>query len=89
MVRVRRVVVSLREGRFTSIGSYPKFFHAADGSVLSHEAVRSELGQVLRATRDDSDRQWCIRGEDINWEDPSMYCEHTGDRIESAYGEAV
>ena len=30
---------------------------------------------------------WHIAGADINWEDPDLYCDHTGERIESAYAE--
>jgi hypothetical protein len=30
---------------------------------------------------------WRVIGCDVNWEDPSLYCDHTGARIPSAYAE--
>jgi hypothetical protein len=84
---VKRLVAELREGRSTSIGSYPKFFITADGGSLSFEAVRDNIMTVARATRDGFETQWCVVGCDVNWEDPALFCDHTGKRIESAYAE--
>jgi hypothetical protein len=28
-----------------------------------------------------------VEALDVNWEDPSLYCDHCGARIESAYAE--
>lgn len=91
MYGVRQIIMNLREGRFTSFGCYPKFFYTADGETLSFEAVRAELGVVLRATRDGGatryNDQWRVVGCAVNWEDPDMYCAHTNERIESACAE--
>jgi hypothetical protein len=92
---VKQLMRDLRAGKFTSIGSYPTFFVTADGEALSHEAVRENLWQVARATRDyaanprvGSDvKQWALIGVDVNWENPDLRCGHTGKRIESAYAE--
>ncbi len=87
----RQLVDSLREGRFTSLGSYPKFYVTADGGVLSHEAVRSNLLQVGRAMgrlrKYPCHGQWRVVSVQVNWEDPELYCDDTGERIESAYAE--
>jgi hypothetical protein len=31
---------------------------------------------------------WRVVACDTNWEDASLYCDHSGERIESAYAEA-
>ncbi len=87
MLRVRRIVNDLRHGKYTSPGSYPTFFVCHGGAVLSHEAVRSELWQVLRSTRDYARDGWTVIGLEVNWENPDLYCDHTGERIASAYAE--
>ncbi len=91
---VHELIRALRAGKFTSIGSYPTYFIAHDGGTLSHEAIRENLWQVARATRDYPTnkwnldlRQWAIYSVEVNWEDPDLYCDHTGERIESAYAE--
>jgi hypothetical protein len=91
---VKQLMHDLRSGKFTSIGCYPTYFIAADGEALSHEAVRENLWQVARATRDyprekwNLDvRQWTVIGFDVNWENADLYCAHTNKRIESAYAE--
>jgi hypothetical protein len=91
---VKQLMRDLRAGKFTSIGSYPTYFLTADGEALSYEAVRKNLWQVARATRDyptqkwNMDvRQWAVIGFDVNWENPDLTCAHTGKRIESAYAE--
>ena len=82
---------SLREGRFTSLGSYPKFYITADGGVLSTEAVRANLLQIGRAMTRLKDHpchdQWRVIAVEINWENPELYCDDTNERIESAYAE--
>ena len=83
---------TLRAGKYTSVGSYPVFWLVADGGCLSYEACRENALAIGRAMRlgkghgADVD-QWRVVGHDANWEDPQMYCAHTGERIESAYAE--
>lgn len=91
---VRDLIRALRAGKYTSIGSYPTYFIARDGGALSHEAVRENLWQIARATRDylrgersPDLRQWAIWAVEVNWENPDLYCDHTNERIESAYAE--
>lgn len=83
---------TLAEGRYTSLGSYPKYWLTKDGGTLSYAAVRAELRQIMRAMRDAAhyrwtDEQWCVVACDVNWEDADLHCDHTGERIESAYAE--
>jgi len=89
---VRRLLQVLREGRYTSVGSYPLFYLAADGDVLAYDSVKANLWQVARATRDYAKgskapdiRQWAIVAVDVNWEDETMTCAHSGEVIGCAY----
>lgn len=81
------LIADVRRGPFTSIGCYPVYFVTADCEALSWEAVKENLLQCARATRDGYEKQWAIIGADVNWEDPELYCAHTNERIESAYAE--
>lgn len=69
--------------KYTPIGCYPLYYVTADGGVLSPAAVEENLALC----RDPDDKQWFVVGADANWEDPALYCDHTGERIESAYAE--
>ena len=88
---VHDLIRDVRGGPFTSIGSYPAYFLAADGETLSHAAVKANLWQIARATRDTRpgcgflSSQWVIIGAEINWENEDLYCAQTGKKIECAY----
>ena len=79
---------TLRAGAYAWPGGYPLYFITSDGAALSFAAVRRELRQVLQAIADnDTLSGWRVCACDINWEDSELTCDHTGKRIESAYGE--
>ncbi len=82
---VHEFFVALREGRYTSVGSYPKFFVLDDGDVVSFQEARQSAALLGRRLRDGH------RGRpvscEVNWENPELYCDWTGERIESAYAE--
>jgi len=80
---------ALRNGPYAFPGGYPVYFIAADGEPLSYDAVKNNLKLVMHAVAYPHYREdgWRIVGMDINWEDPELFCAHTGDRIESAYAE--
>jgi hypothetical protein len=83
---VRQLIQALRAGKYTSMGSYPTYFIAADGEALSHEAVQANIMQVGRAIQGrNPERQWRVIAVDVNWEDEALYCADTGERIECAY----
>ena len=71
--------------KYTSIGSYPLYYITADGGVLSSNAVQENLDLC----KDSDDSQWYVVGVEANWEDPALCCDHTGERIESAYAEGI
>ena len=77
----------LRAGEYAWPGGYPLFFITTDGAALSFEATRANLRSVFDSMRNGIDDGWRIVGCDVNWEDASLFCDHTGKRIESAYAE--
>jgi len=69
-------------------GGYPRYFITADGGALSYAAAETERRLIRRAIRTNDTRSgWRVVACDVNWEDPDLYCDHTGARIESAYAE--
>lgn len=68
-------------------GGYPRFFITHDGAALSFNAAKSEQQLIVESIKDQLNDGWTVIGCDINWEDESLYCDHTGEKIESAYGE--
>ena len=79
----------LRQGAFAWPGGYPLYFITDDGAALSFEAVRENLRSVLWSMKNKVNDGWRVVACDANWEDPFLFCDHTGKRIESAYAEAA
>ena len=79
----------LRDGSFTWPGGYPLYFIASDGEALSFDAVRENLKSVIWSMRHKVNDGWRVTGCDVNWENSTLTCAHTGEPIESAYGEEV
>lgn len=75
----------LKAGPYAWPGGYPLYFTAGDGEALSFEAVEENLAEVLSSFEEGGDRSWRPVAIDINWEDDSLYCAHTGKQIECAY----
>lgn len=71
-------------------GGYPQHFITADGAALSFKAAKEQRREILQAIRDDDKASgWRVVALDVNWESESLTCDHTGEPIESAYGEAA
>ena len=68
---------ALKAGPWAWPGCYPLFFVMRDGAALSFAAMRERFCQEARGAS----------AVAVNWEDPDLYCDHTGERIESAYAE--
>jgi hypothetical protein len=78
----------LRSGPYAWPGGYPLYFITADGAALSFKAVRNEWRNIVWAHLHNSRTcGWFIEAADINWEDSTLCCDHTNERIESAYAE--
>lgn len=77
---------ALRNGPYAWPGGYPVYFIAGDGEALSFGAVRANLRLCLGAMRrPGTGEDWRIVAVDVNYEDPDLYCAHTGQPIEAAY----
>lgn len=81
---VEELEKALSQGKYTSIGA-PIFFFTVKGEALCYDAVVENKETIIEAIKNKDDRQWEVIGYDINWES-RIYCDHTGDLIESAYG---
>lgn len=77
---------TLRAGSFSDLGGYPLYLICADGEVLSFEAARDNLRECLGAYATGA-RDWRVVACEINYEDSSLYCAHTGERIPPTYAE--
>lgn len=78
---------SLRRGPYTFPGGYGVVYLCSDGGTLHHACVRENYREVYQATRDSDNSGWRVVAEFANWEDPSLYCDHCNERIESEYAE--
>lgn len=88
MMPIAAIKGRLRAGKYAWPGGYPIFFITTDGGALSFEAVRECWREVVAAhLTKDTGCGWAIAAAEINWEDGELTCDHTGERIESAYAE--
>ena len=83
----KEMVKALKEGPYAWPGGYPLFFITSDGAALSFDAVKENLVSIFDSIKTETNDGWRIVGVDINWEDADLCCDHTGNRIESAYAE--
>lgn len=90
---------ALRNGGFAWPGGYPLVFTMKDGGALAFKTVESEFATICRAVLDGYPSGWIVAGCDINYEsgwivagcnvnyESGLYADHTGERLESAYGD--
>lgn len=76
------VKACLRAGAYTFPGCYPLYFVCRDGSALSFESACKNIDSICA-----NDSDWHIVACQVNWEDSDLRCEHSGELIQSAYGE--
>lgn len=65
-------------------GGYPLFGIFHDGGSCCRNCAATERASIGTTTGTDG---WCLVAIEANWEDPELYCDHCGGRIESAYAE--
>jgi len=80
---------AIANGPYVWPGGYPCFFLTSDGAALSFQSVLDNLEAIRESVAGQLRDGWCVVAFDINWEDPDLFCDHSGDRIESAYAEEV
>lgn len=78
---------AIRNGAYAWPGGYPLYFVTSDGAALSFDAAKHNRRYILQAIAHRNDRTWRVVGMDVNWEDTGLFCDETGERIPSAYGE--
>lgn len=66
-------------------GGYPIYYVTADGGILCPKCCDDNRFEIEEAVAGD-DNQWLIVGNDINYEDDNLYCDHCNKQIEPAYG---
>lgn len=66
-------------------GGYPVYYVTADTGILCPDCARMAERENLAGDPDDP--QWYVVFADINYENPSVHCDHCGNRIRSAYAE--
>jgi hypothetical protein len=76
---------ALKNGPFAWPGGYPLFFVCDDGEALSFDAAREHAQTICGAIRTQARDGWRVVAAEINWEDESLCCAHTGQLIECAY----
>ena len=61
-------------------GCYEIYYVVKDGGVLCHKCVNDNLDLTL-----DDDPQWQVVGQDINYEDQHLHCDHCNAKIGPEY----
>jgi hypothetical protein len=78
--------------KYTSVGCYPLLYVFTDGGCLCADCVNGNIDEIDSANRGSVARNshggWAVDAVDVNYEDDSLFCDHCGERIESAYGSA-
>ena len=78
---------SFARSKFAWPGGYPLFAVCTDGAALCHQCTLDNYREILTATKTGDRNGWAIEAITVNWEDDMCFCEHCGERIESAYAE--
>ncbi len=78
---------AIRNGPYAWPGGYPLFFIVADCETLSFETVKKNRRRCLEAIRDHSDDQFRPICLTVNWEDNSLTCADSNEKIECVYPE--
>lgn len=85
--QVRRWYHKGKANRFAWPGGYPLYYATLNGCALCPDCMTKERAQIMRSTVEGQNDGWAVSGQDVNWEDPDLYCDHCSKRIESAYAE--
>ena len=78
---------ALNSGPYAWPGGYPLFFVTSDGAALSFDSAKENARTICQAIRDGDHCGWRVVACEVNWEDGNLVCDHSGELIESAYGE--
>ncbi len=76
------ILVRKEWAKYVWPGGYPMYYVTQDCGCLCANCANGNIDKTIG-----DDPQWKITCSDINWEDPSLYCDNCANFIESAYGE--
>jgi hypothetical protein len=76
---------AVRHGPYAWPGGYPLYFVCDDGAALCCNCAKKERRSILEAIAAKARNGWRVVGQDINYEDNILFCDHCDERIESAY----
>lgn len=92
MTKQGQIIVGIKQvatHHYTGPGGYPLFVLMHDGEALCAQCAEENLGLIVAATANvGTDLQWEALGQDVNWEDESLFCAHCNQSIEVAYPSA-
>jgi len=78
---------AVRNGPYAWPGGYPLFWIMSDGEACAFHVAKDERRNMLDALANQDNSGWRPVALEINWEDTELYCAHTNEKIESAYGD--
>lgn len=78
---------TLRAGGFTWPGAYPLFLVTHDNAALCFACARKEWRQIVWDHLNKASTGWRLAACEVNYEDDSLFCDHCGEQIPSAYGD--
>lgn len=87
-MNTRELEQALMDGPHAWPGGYPLYFVMDDGEPMSFAAVGDNFAQIRDSMEHHYGDGWRVVAVAVNWEDETLYCSHTGEKIPSAYGEA-
>ena len=82
--RSLRLADQLSSSPYAWPGGYPLFGVFHYGGACCHRCASTERENIATTTGTDG---WGLVAIEVNWEDPDLYCDCCGARIESAYAE--
>ena len=66
-------------------GGYPMYLVMDDGGALCKACARTEWPLICDSIRSNTADGWNVIAIDVNWEDPTLTCDHCSNPIEAAY----
>jgi len=87
MIDYKQFEKHINDGPYTFPGAYPVFFITSDGAALSFDAAKDNADLVKDSIENHHNDGWRVIAVAVNYENPDLYCDHTSQRIESAYCE--
>lgn len=80
---IKQLQAFIRSNGYAWLGGYPCALLMQDGEVINAQSAKENYRLIRRETGND----WTPVQVFINYEDKYLYCAHSGEKIQSAYGE--